>query len=116
MIARAVQNQIGQLSPAANIQKFPGTETPIPEAREALTIAERVWIAPGSLTIDLNASQTQKLVGAEPECDPEDLPRELPFSERQRGVEMKTLLATVLLMSIRCSSRMSHSPIDGIGS
>lgn len=95
---------------------FPGTETPIPEAREALTIVERVWIAPGRLTIDFNAGQTQKLVGAEPECDPEDLPRELPFSERQRGVEMKTLLATVLLMSIRCSSRMSHLPINGIGS
>ena len=91
-IARAVQKQIGQLSEAASIQTFPGTETPIPEAREALEVVERVRVGPGRLTISLNASQTQELVGAELECDPDDLILELPFKERRRGVEMKIIV------------------------
>ncbi|WP_093973331.1 recombinase family protein [Boseongicola aestuarii] len=91
-IANAVQKRIGQLSAAANIQKFPGTETQIPDAREALEVVERVRIAPGKLTINLNAKRAQKPVGAELECDPDDLTLELPFTERRRGVEMKIIV------------------------
>ncbi len=91
-IAGAVQKRIGLLSAAANIQNFPGTESAIPDAREALEIVEQVRIAPGRLTINLNAKRTQKLVGAELECDPDDLTLELPFSERRRGVEMKIIV------------------------
>ena len=91
-IAGAVQVRVMQLCKATNNQKFPGTETPIPDAAKALTVVERVRIAPGNLTVDLYADQVQKLVGAELDCDPGDLTLDLPFKERRRGVEMKIIV------------------------
>ena len=91
-IANAVQKKIKQLSETANDQRFPGTETPMPDAIEALDVVKRVRIAPGSLTVDLKASELQRLVGAELDCDSDDLTIELPFAERRRGVEMKLVV------------------------
>jgi len=88
-IATAVQNRITRLSEAANIMKFLGTETPVVGANEALNAVQLVRIAPGRLTVDLKASDVQQLIGAELDCDPEDLTIGLPFTERRRGVEMK---------------------------
>jgi len=91
-IAAAVQKRIAQLSVAANIQQFPGTETPVPDAKAALNVVERVGIAPGQLTVDLNAGDVQKLIGAELNYDPDGLSLDLPFTERRRGVEMKLVV------------------------
>lgn len=91
-ITTAVQKRITQLSEAANVQRFPGTETPVPDAKAALNVVERVSIAPGQLTVDLNAGDVQKLMGAELDCDPSDLTLDLPFTERRRGVEMKLIV------------------------
>jgi site-specific DNA recombinase len=92
-IASAVQKRIGQLSESANDQLFPGAETPVPEAKESLRVVNRVRIAPGSLTVELKAGQLQKLIGAELDCDPDDLTIDLPFTERRRGVEMKLVVS-----------------------
>ncbi len=91
-IATAVQNRITQFSEAANVQQFPGTETPVPDAKAALNVVEQVSIAPGQLTVGLNAGDVQKLIGAEMVCDPSDLTLDLPFTERRRGVEMKLVV------------------------
>ena len=91
-IANAVQKRIKQLSEVANVQQFPGTETPVPDAKEALNIVERVRIAPGQLTVDLNAISLHKLIRSELNCDPDDLAVSLPFTERRRGVEMKLVV------------------------
>lgn len=88
-IASAVQKRITQLSEVANVQQFPGSETPVPDAKEALHVVERVRVAPGQLTVDLNAGDVHNLIGAELDCDPDDLTLDLPFTERRRGVEMK---------------------------
>jgi len=91
-IAAAVQNRITQLSEAANVQQFPGTETLVPEAKAALNVVEQVSIAPGHLKVDLNAGDVQKLIGAELDCDPDGLSLDLPFTDRRRGVEMKLVV------------------------
>jgi len=91
-ITTAVQKRITQLSVAANVQRFPGTETPVPDAKAALNVVERVRIATGQLTVDLNAGDVQKLMGAELDCDPSDLTLDLPFTERRRSVEMKLII------------------------
>ena len=92
-IASAVQKRIARLSDSINDQRFPGTETPVPDANHALVVVQRVRIAPGNLTVDLTASQLQKLIGAELDCDPDDLTIDLPFAERRRGVEMKLVVS-----------------------
>jgi hypothetical protein len=91
-IAGSVQKRIKELSTALNDQRFPGTEAPVPKAKEALGIVEQVHIAPGNLTIELNAGQLQKLMGTVLDCDPTDLTIALPFTERRRGVEMKMII------------------------
>ncbi|MCP5073902.1 MAG: recombinase family protein [Rhodobacteraceae bacterium] len=91
-IANAVQKRIMQLSEAANVQQFPGTETRAPDAKEALNVVERVRIAPGKLTVDLNVGRLQKLITGELVCNPDDLILDLPFTERRRGVEMKLVV------------------------
>ncbi|MEP1933442.1 MAG: hypothetical protein ABJJ37_19385, partial [Roseibium sp.] len=91
-IATAVQKRITQLSEAANVQQFPGIETPVHDAKEALNVVERVRIARGQLTADLSACEVHKLIGAELDCDPGDLTLDLPFTERRRGVEMKLVV------------------------
>ena len=92
-IASAVQRRIARLSDSINDQRFPGTETPVPDADHALLVVQRVRIAPRNLTVDLTASQLQKLIGAELDCDPDDLTIDLPFAERRRGVEMKLVVS-----------------------
>lgn len=91
-IANAVQRRITQLSETANAQQFPGTETPVPDAKQALKVVEQVRIAPGQLTVDLNAGDLHNLIGAELDCEPNDLTLDLPFTERRRGVEMKLVV------------------------
>jgi len=56
-IFAAVQKRITKLSEAANVQQFSGTETPVPDAKEALNVVERVRIASGQLTVDLDLSR-----------------------------------------------------------
>ncbi len=91
-IAGAVLKRIRQISIASNNHKFPGAETPVPKANEALSIVERVCIAPGKLSIDINAERLHKQIGVILECDRSDLIIALPFSERRRGVEMKMVI------------------------
>ena len=91
-IANAVQKQIMQFSETANAQQFPGTETPVPDEKEALDVVERVRVAPGQLTVDLKAGDLQRLTGAKLDCAPDDLTLDLPFTERRRGVEMKLVI------------------------
>ena len=95
-IANAVQKQIMQFSETANAQQFPGTETPVPDEKEALDVVERVRVAPGQLTVDLKAGDLQKLIGAKfgakLNCDHDDLTLDLPFTGRRRGVEMKLVI------------------------
>ena len=95
-IANAVQKQIMQFSETANAQKFPGTETPVPDEKEALDVVERVRVAPGQLTVDLKAGDLQKPIGAKfgakLDCAPDDLTLDLPFTGRRRGVEMKLVI------------------------
>lgn len=93
-IATAVQKRITQLSEAANAQQFPGTEPPVPDAKEALILVERVRVAPGQLTVDLHAGNVHNLIGAELDCDPGDLTLDLPFTECRRGVEMKLVIGS----------------------
>ena len=87
-----MQNRITQFSEVANVHQFPGTETPVPEAKAALNVVEQVSIAPGQLTVDLNAGDVQKLLGAELDCDLNELTLYLPFTECRRGVEMKLVV------------------------
>ncbi len=91
-IANAVQERIARLSEAANVQQLPGTETSAPKAREVLSVVELARIAPGHLTVGLNADRLQKLNTGVLVCDPDDLVLNLPFTERRRGVEMKLVL------------------------
>lgn len=91
-VANAAQKRIKELSSASNDQNFPGTETPVPRAIEALKAVKRVCIAPGNLTVELNAARLQMLIGTELECEPGDLTIDLPFTERRRGVEMKMVV------------------------
>lgn len=92
-IVSAVQERIAQLSEAANVQQLPRTETPTPVARQVLSVVELVRIAPGHLTVGLNASSVKRLIARELVCDPEDLVLNLTFTERRRGIEMKLVLA-----------------------
>lgn len=91
-IETAVQKRITQFCQAANVHQFPGSETPVPDAKAVLNVVEWVQVAPGQLTVDLNACDVQKLIGAELVCDPGDLTLDLPFTERRRGVEMKLVV------------------------
>ncbi len=91
-IASAVQKRITQLSEATNVHQFPGTETPVPDAKVALDVVERVRVAPGQLVVDLKAGDVQRLIGPKLDCDPDGLILDLPFTERRRGVEMKLVV------------------------
>lgn len=91
-IAGTVQDRVRQLTDTTNAQKFPGTQTPVVDATRALSVVDRVLIAPGKLTVDLNAGRLQKLIDTELDCDPEDLSISMPFTERRRGVEMKMIV------------------------
>ncbi|NNL17509.1 MAG: recombinase family protein, partial [Boseongicola sp.] len=91
-IASAVQKRIEELRKSTNDQMFLGTATPVPDAKVALDAVGGVTIAPGCLTVEIDAIRLQQLVGAELECSPSDLTIELPFTERRRGVEMKLVI------------------------
>ncbi len=92
-IEGAVQRRVTELITATHSQEFPGIETPVPEAKEALDLVRCVRVAPGQLTVDLDAARLQALTRAAPVCGPEELTIELPFTERRRGVEMKMIVS-----------------------
>ncbi len=92
-IEGAVQRRVTELITATHSQEFPGIETPVPEAKESLDLVRCVRVAPGQLTVDLDAARLQALTGAAPVCGPEELTIELPFTERRRGVEMKMVVS-----------------------
>ncbi|MFK7746467.1 MAG: hypothetical protein AB8B47_15545 [Roseobacter sp.] len=92
-VVGAVQKQLSAIAAASEKDRFPGVEAPVPNASEALGLVDKIQIAPGRLTIGLDAQKVQELVRSQLECDPEDLILSLPFSERRRGVEMKIVIA-----------------------
>ncbi|MEO1312991.1 MAG: recombinase family protein [Pseudomonadota bacterium] len=91
-IAGAVQKRLKERTAASNEHRFQGAETPEPKAHEALNAVQRVRIAPGNMTIELNAEQLQKEMGTTLKCDQSNLTINLTFTERRRGVEMKMVI------------------------